>query len=200
MATLKAQNFDLDFSYYQLDGCDEIEYSLEVKLNGKPFFNSDIFLEKDIFVSNGKFLISDCSGYDWLMVFFNDVVKTRENQKYISIEPPDWYFETEFFFRDIVRLRIRFPYGYYLEKAHYTSFEISFNTTYGDIANFLNEFEKEMRIFRQVYSDRIYFIDDCIKYVATDEELYCEERDDKYREKKRTELQKQLQSIQCSNT
>ncbi|MDR3271854.1 MAG: hypothetical protein LBT29_00010 [Flavobacteriaceae bacterium] len=42
MATLKAHKIELDFSYYDLNGCCEIVYALEIKWQDEPLFNPEI--------------------------------------------------------------------------------------------------------------------------------------------------------------
>jgi len=92
MATLKAQNFELEFSYYDLNCCNEIVYALEVKYGGKPFFNPEIMSE--YYNEYGKFVFSDCSpDYDWLHAFFVDIVKDRKGGRTGTDEPPNWSFE-----------------------------------------------------------------------------------------------------------
>jgi hypothetical protein len=94
MATLKAQNFDLEFSYYDLNGCNEIEYSLDIKLNGKPFFNPDILSQTASSVKNGKFIVSDCFEFgDYLHTFFINILKTKKGKIYGTVEPPEWEFK-----------------------------------------------------------------------------------------------------------
>ena len=93
MATLKVQNFDLEFSYYNLNGCNEIEYMFDIMLNCKPFFNPDVLSKTDYFVKDGKFIVGDCVHYDWLMTFFIDILKTRKGGKTEVLEPPELDFE-----------------------------------------------------------------------------------------------------------
>jgi len=94
MSTLKAQNFDLEFSYYDLNDCNEIEYLFDIKLNGKPFFNPEVLSKTANSVKNGKFIMSDCrDGADWLHIFFIDILKTKKGSVYDTTEPPEWQFE-----------------------------------------------------------------------------------------------------------
>jgi len=93
MATLKAQNFELEFSYDDLNSCNEIEYLFDIKLNGKPFFNPEILSKTAYSVKNGKFIISDCWDEDWLHTFFINILKTKKGKTYDTIEPPEWRFE-----------------------------------------------------------------------------------------------------------
>jgi hypothetical protein len=93
MAKLKAQNFELEFSYHKLNTCDEIEYMFDIKLDGKPFFNPDVLSKKEYFIKNGKFIFSDCWDNDWLMIFFIDILKTRKGGKTAVLEPPELDFE-----------------------------------------------------------------------------------------------------------
>ena len=94
MATLKAQNFDLEFSYYDLNSCNEIEYLFDIKLNNKPFFNPDVLSKTAYSVKNGKFIIDDCwDGEDWLHTFFISILETKNGNTYGTTEPPEWNFE-----------------------------------------------------------------------------------------------------------
>ena len=94
MATLKAQNFNLEFSYYNLNGCNEIEYSFDIKLNGKPFFNPDIISPTAYSVKKGKFIINDCwDGEDWLHSFFIKILTTKKGNSYATTETPEWNFK-----------------------------------------------------------------------------------------------------------
>ena len=94
MATLKTQNFDLEFSYYDLNSCNEIEYLFDIKLNGKPFFNLEIISKTAYSVKNGKFIISDCwDDEDWLHAFFINILKTKKGRTYTTTEPPEWRLE-----------------------------------------------------------------------------------------------------------
>jgi hypothetical protein len=93
MATLKAQNFELNFSYYNLNNCNEIEYSFDIKLNGKSFFNPDILSKTAYSVKKGMFIFSDClDDKDWLHTFFINILKTRKGGTVGTIEPPEWHF------------------------------------------------------------------------------------------------------------
>lgn len=95
MATLKAQNFDLDFSYYNLNRCDEIEYLFDIKLNDKPFFNPGILSKTAYSVKQGQFIISDCYfDEDWLNTFFIHLLKDKKGGNYKTLEPPEWGFRT----------------------------------------------------------------------------------------------------------
>jgi hypothetical protein len=93
MATLKAQSFELEFSYLNLNECGEIEYSFDVKWDGKPFFNTELLKKDSYFIKNGKFIINDCFDVDWLMIFFIELLKTRKGQVAGTIEPPEIVFK-----------------------------------------------------------------------------------------------------------
>lgn len=94
MAILKAQNFELEFSYFNLNSCNEIEYLFDIKLNGKPFFNPDIINQTNYSIKNGKFIISDCwDDKDWLLSFFYKILTTKKGSSYKIIEPPEWSFK-----------------------------------------------------------------------------------------------------------
>ena len=91
MATLKAQNFDLEFTYYNLNACNEIEYLFGINFNHMPFFNHEILSKTAYSVKNGKFIISDCwDDEDWLHAFFINILKTKKGRKYTTTEPPEW--------------------------------------------------------------------------------------------------------------
>ncbi len=93
MATLKARDFELEFSYYDISCCNEVEYSLDIKFNGKPFLNPEIISESPLFVKNNKFLFYDCyNGFDWIYVFFRDILKTKKGSYHETMESPVWYF------------------------------------------------------------------------------------------------------------
>jgi hypothetical protein len=92
MATLKAQNFELEFSYNDLNGCNEIEYALDIRWGNNPLFNPEIM--SDYYKRNGKFVFSDClDDRDWLHKFFLDIIKTRKGGSIGMTEPPEWHFE-----------------------------------------------------------------------------------------------------------
>ncbi len=93
MATLKAQVFDLEFCYYDLNNCDEIEYSIAILLNEKPLFNPAILNKNTYAISKDKFRITDCDDRDWLHLFFIDLLKTKKGSRYETIEPPTWRFQ-----------------------------------------------------------------------------------------------------------
>lgn len=94
MATLKAQDFELNFSYYNINSCNEIEYSFSIMLNGKPFFNPAIISKTAYSVKNRKFILSDCwAGEDWLYNFFTNILTTKKGGSYRTTEPPEWCFE-----------------------------------------------------------------------------------------------------------
>jgi hypothetical protein len=93
MAILRAQNFDLEFSYYNLNTCNEIDYSLDIKLNGVPFFNPDVLVDTRYSVKNGKFIFSDCEDdSDWLHTFFIEILKTKKGNTIGTMEDPEWHF------------------------------------------------------------------------------------------------------------
>jgi len=92
MATLKAQNIELDFSYYDLNGCCEIVYALEIKWQDEPLFNPKIM--SDYYKQNGKFVFSDCvDDTDWLHKFFLDILETHKGNTVGMMEDPEWHFE-----------------------------------------------------------------------------------------------------------
>jgi hypothetical protein len=93
MAILKAQSFELEFLYYNLNQCDEIEYAFDVKWEGKPFFNTELFKKDSYFIKNGKFIINDCFNDDWLMIFFIELLKTKKGGQTDKIEPPEIEFK-----------------------------------------------------------------------------------------------------------
>lgn len=96
MATLRAELFELDFSYYDLNDCNEIVYSFDLKFLGHPFFNPEIINERFKKSDKGfdKFLISDCfDNMDWLIIFFVEIKKTRKGGKTSTIESPVVGFE-----------------------------------------------------------------------------------------------------------
>lgn len=94
MATLKAQNFELEFSYYNLNRCNEIEYSFNITLNGKPFLNPNIISQTTSSVKKDKFIFSDCWGEeDWLHSFFINILTTKKGNFYQTTEPPEWSFK-----------------------------------------------------------------------------------------------------------
>ena len=94
MATLKAQNFNLEFSYYDLNNCNEIEYAFDIKLNEKSFFNPDILSKTAYSVKNRRFIVSDCwDDEDWLYTFFINILKTKNGNTYCTTEPPEWGFK-----------------------------------------------------------------------------------------------------------
>jgi len=94
MATLKAQNFELEFLYYDLNNCNEIEYLFDIKLNGKSFLNPDILSKMYYSIKNRKFIIRDCcDDKDWLHKFFINILKTKKGRMYETIEIPEWRFE-----------------------------------------------------------------------------------------------------------
>lgn len=79
MAILKAEDVELDFAYYNLNGCNEIEYSFDIRLNGKPLINPEIIYKPKYDVDIEKHIISDCfPGRDWLHKFFIDILKTKK--------------------------------------------------------------------------------------------------------------------------
>lgn len=94
MATLKAQGFEFEFSYYNLNSCNEIEYIFDIKWDGKPFFNPEIISKTAYSVKNGMFIISDCwDGEDWLHTFFINILKAKKGRTYATTEPPEWRLE-----------------------------------------------------------------------------------------------------------
>ncbi|MDR1259186.1 MAG: hypothetical protein LBK65_07935 [Tannerellaceae bacterium] len=95
MATLKAQSFELEFLYHNLNECDEIEYTFDIKWEGKPFFNPEIYKNNNdsYYIKDGTFIISDCFDDDWLMIFFIELLKTRKGQTTEAIEPPEIVFK-----------------------------------------------------------------------------------------------------------
>jgi len=93
MATLKAQVFDLEFSYYDLNNCDEIEYSLAILLNGKPLFNPSVLSKDNYAIIEDKFKITDCYEEDWLHLFFHNILKTKKGSSYETMEIPTWKFQ-----------------------------------------------------------------------------------------------------------
>lgn len=91
MATLKAKNIELEFSYHDLTGCGEIEYALEIRWGDKPLFNPDIMSER--YNKYGKFVFSDCDDdFDWLHKFFIDILKTRKGNSAGMMDSPEWTF------------------------------------------------------------------------------------------------------------
>lgn len=93
MATLRAQDFELEFCYYNLNSCNEIEYSFEIRYNGEPFFNPKIISKSDPYVKNNKFIFFDCWDKDWLHIFFINILKTKKGGAHETFEPPTWCFE-----------------------------------------------------------------------------------------------------------
>lgn len=94
MAILRAQCFDLEFSYYNINRCNEIEYSLSILLNGKPLFNPQVLSQNSFAVINEKFRMVDCfEGDDWLQSFFTNILKTKKGSKYETTEVPAWFFQ-----------------------------------------------------------------------------------------------------------
>lgn len=94
MATLKAENFELEFLYYNFNCCEEIEYSFSIALNGKPFINPDIISQASYAVKNGKFIFSDCwENEDWLLRFFTNILTTKKGGCYETTESPVWTFK-----------------------------------------------------------------------------------------------------------
>jgi hypothetical protein len=95
MAILKAQSFELEFSYHNLNECDEIEYTFDIKWEGKPFFNPEIYRNENesYYIKDRKFIINDCFDDDWLMIFFIELLKTRKGQATEAIEPPEIVFK-----------------------------------------------------------------------------------------------------------
>lgn len=93
MATLKAQVFDLEFSYFDLNNCDEIEYSLAILLNGKPLLNPSILAKDNYAIIEDKFKITDCYEEDWLQLFFHAILKTKKGSRYETMEVPTWKFQ-----------------------------------------------------------------------------------------------------------
>ena len=93
MATLKAQNFELEFSYYNLNDCNEIEYSFNIMFNGQPFLNPNIITKKTHLLKDGKFIFSDCWEEDWLHSFFINILTTKKGNSYQTMEPPEWGFK-----------------------------------------------------------------------------------------------------------
>lgn len=93
MAVLKAQVFDLEFCYYNLNESDEIEYSLAILLNGKPLFNPSILAKENYVIIEDKFRITDCYDQDWLQLFFHVILKTKKGSCYETFETPTWKFQ-----------------------------------------------------------------------------------------------------------
>lgn len=94
MAKLKAQAFELEFAYYNLNICNEIEYSLNITLNGKPILNPAIIEKSTDASQNGKFIFSDCGGdEDWLHNFFIKILSTKKGNSYEILESPVWKFK-----------------------------------------------------------------------------------------------------------
>ncbi len=96
MAILKAHNFELEFSYHDLNDYNEIVYAFDVKFLGQQFLNPEIINDRYKGNVNGfdKFLISDCiNDVDWLAAFFLKIKETRKGIKISTIEPPEIGFE-----------------------------------------------------------------------------------------------------------
>ncbi|MDR0725461.1 MAG: hypothetical protein LBF59_05570 [Prevotellaceae bacterium] len=96
MATLKAQSFELEFLYHNLNNSDEIEYAFDVKWEGRPFFNPENYRNENdsYYIRNGKFIVQESmNDGDWLMCFFIDLLKTREGQVTNKCEPPEIVFK-----------------------------------------------------------------------------------------------------------
>jgi hypothetical protein len=93
MAILKAQGFDLEFTYHTLNSCDEIEYTFQIRWEGKPFFNPELLKQNSYYIKDGKFVITDCFDNDWLMKFFIELLKTRKGGQTGKIEPPEIVFK-----------------------------------------------------------------------------------------------------------
>jgi hypothetical protein len=104
MATLYAQGFELEFSYYNLNSCENIEYSFEIRLKEKPLFHSDILSKKEWLVKDGKFIV-DRGAYggkypgekidDWIYIFFSEILKTKKGSTTGTsmITPIEWIFK-----------------------------------------------------------------------------------------------------------
>lgn len=198
MATLKAQDFELEFAYYNLNEWNEIEYLFGIKLNGMPFINPDIIYKPTPCVENGKFIVSDCwDDMDWLHIFFIDILKTKKGRVIQTLEAPEWCFKTitwedkreekenawkdktvktenengetidipyseamnQFIplWENEIEFIIEFP-SYVFEASGYTRFKLSLTTTFIDLANFLEDFGKEMRRFYAFFDDRIEYL------------------------------------------
>lgn len=92
MAKLKTEGFDIEISYFDINECDEIVYSLELFWKGKPFLNPTI--TSDFYKENNKFLISDCWDEDWLMKYFIEILQTKKGREMETFEEPVISFET----------------------------------------------------------------------------------------------------------
>jgi hypothetical protein len=93
MALLKAQSFELEFTYHDLTSCNEIEYALQVKWEGKPFFNPELLKNDTYYVNGGKFIVQESmNDDDWLMCFFIELLKTRKGGQTEKCEPPEIVF------------------------------------------------------------------------------------------------------------
>lgn len=158
MATLKAQNFELEFSYYNLNGCYEIEYLFGIKFNGKPFFNTDILSKTCPLVKNGKFIINDCWDYqDWLHSFFINILKTKKGGEFRTLDYPEWCFEA-ITIKNLIKFSIEFPSYLFEASVGNTIYNLSLITTFKDLANFLEDFGKEMRQFYAFFGERIEYL------------------------------------------